>query len=259
MQNPIRIRGDVPFYYHKSLEQFRIDPYERYDPMVIRQSMLHLADELWNIYPMQPINDYIVANCPDQSPKNILEIGCGVGRLIGNMAIEYPQSKCWGIDYSYQMLKRASEIWITAKEVALDVSKFGFQSTIHLQTRSLTNLKFGLAQSENLPFLDGSQDLVISSFLLDRLQDPMKGLDEMKRVLSPSGRIIIVTPLNFNSMKNWDQFFPIDKLREEIEGLGLKVLDWKEGFIIKEPMDARGNYIRWNCIATVVCREVTNF
>ena len=252
MQKPIHYRKNIPFFHNKTALEFRQDPYERYDPMVLRQSMLHLTDSLGGAYPMQPVKDYIQSNCSAEHLNNILEIGCGVGRLIGDIASMYSEVSCWGIDYSYQMLKRAKEVWVDNKSIELDLSTYGFLEGLRISRRSLTNLNFGLAKCEDLPFEDDSQDLVLSSFLLDRLSDPIQGLKEMKRVLRENGKLILVSPLNFNTSKNWSHLYPDDKLRQEIEAIGLKVLDWNDDMVIKEPMDKRRNCITWNCVAMVL-------
>ena len=252
MQEPIRYRNRIPFYYDKSKEEFLQDPYERYDTMVVRQSILHLADDQWLSYPFQTVKDYIESNWPSSDPENILEIGCGVGRMIGDIAAQFPDSNCWGIDYSYQMLKCAHEMWIDGEEIVLDLSRSGFEDSVTLEGNMISNLNFGLAKCEALPFADASQDLVISSFLLDRLSDPLNGLKEMKRVLRKDGKIVIVTPLNFNTRKNWNQFFPASKLRKVIENMGFDVWDWKDDIIVQEPIDRRGNKVVWNCLGIVL-------
>lgn len=252
MQKAIRHRNNIPLYYDKSSEEFRQDAYERYDPMVIKQSMIHLCDALWDGYSMQKVKDFMVRNWPKQNPENILEIGCGVGRLIGDIAMENPASICWGIDYSYQMLKRAKEVWLDNGEVEIDLSRFGFGEDHKIRSNRLSNLNFGLAKCELLPFEDGSQDLVYTSFLLDRLSDPIQGLKEMKRVLRSDGKLIVVSPLNFNTSENWDRFYPTIKLRKEMENIGLEILDWKDEVVIEEPLDRRGNVINWKCLAAVM-------
>jgi len=252
MKEPIKHRNGIPFYNDKSSDQFRQDPYERFDPMVLRQSILHLADHLWGTYPFAPIQDYIRKNWPNNSPKEILEMGCGVGRLIGNIASTYPKSQCWGIDYSYQMLKRAKEAWVDGKEFFIDASKQGFENELAVMGQSLSNLHFGLAKCESLPFDDHSQDVIFSSFLLDRLEHPIEGLKEMKRVLRPGGILIIVTPLNFNNSMNWNRFYPVQKLKDEVLDLDFQVLDSQNSFIIKEPLDRRGSVISWNCISMLL-------
>ena len=252
MLTPIRYRHGIPFYYDKSESDFRQDRYERYDPMVIRQSMLHLADHIWGRYPMQGVVDYITNNSSDNIDHDILEIGCGVGRMIGDIATNNPDSQCWGIDYSYQMLKQAKQVWIDGKDVQCNPINFGFSESIKVESKSLTNLSFGLARGEALPFSDKSQDLVISSFLLDRLSDPIQCLREMKRVLRPNGKIIIVTPFNFTNGTHWNQLYPLSKFQEKLKELDFELLDWVENLMIHEPLDRRGNEIVWNCTGMVL-------
>ena len=82
------------------------------------------------------------------------------------------------------------------KTILLDLSHKGFPVS-HLPGHELKNLNFGLAKAEELPFQNESQDYVFSNFLLDRMKEPLEGLKEMKRVLKPDGKVIIITPLNF--------------------------------------------------------------
>ena len=98
---------------------------------------------------------------------HVLEIGSGVGRWIGSLAQTYPQTTCWGIDYSYQMLKRAREYWLEGKELYLDWRNKGSQEVLKIQGYELKNFNLGLAKAEQLPFADQSQNLVLNSFLIN--------------------------------------------------------------------------------------------
>jgi len=255
MENPFYFRQQIPFFYDKTEKEFKEDSYERYDPMVIRQSALHLEDELWNGYPMKPILQYSNPFIADINPTSIVEIGCGVGRWIADLAKEFPNSDCWGIDYSYQMLKRANEVWIRKGSIEIDLSSFGFSSEHKLKTNRLSNLQFGLAKANQLPFQKESKDLVLSSFLLDRLDQPIEGLQEMKRILKPNGQLILITPLNFKQAKHWEQFFPATKIHTLLKNIGFKIIDSKENILIKEPLDIRGNNIQWNCVG-FICERI---
>jgi len=253
MKPPFHFRKDIPFYYNKSEKEFSQDPYEKYDPSVIRQSMIHLSDDLWDVYPMQVILDYIHKNTSENVYNNIVELGCGVGRCIAEIANNYPEAKCWGIDYSYQMLKKAKETWIDEKPINIDFSKFGFPKINPFNiNQSSKNLHFGLTKAEDLPFDDLSQDLVFSSFLFDRLENPILGIKEMKRILSKNGKLIIVSPLNYVKAENWEAFYPENMLKVKLKELGFNIVSWDEDIIIREPMDKRGNAIHWNCLG-IVC------
>lgn len=251
MIEPISFRNKIPFFYNKSEPEFRQDPYERYDPMVLRQSALHLADELWGAYPFESILQFAQAHFSQSPQTHIVELGCGVGRWIATLAKSYPNASCWGIDYSYQMLKRAKEVWIDGTEIYLNLATYGLTSSHRIEHSPRTNLKFGLSKAEALPFADQSQDIVLSSFLMDRLADPIQGWKEMRRILKPQGKIIFVMPLNFKRAEHWETFYPPLRLQQILEGLDLQIIDWQEDMVIKEPLDIRGNLISWKCVAGV--------
>jgi len=249
MKSPISYRKGIPFFYPKSEVEFRKDRYEYYDEMVVRQSALHLADALWGGYPMQAIFDFAESHYPATDIHQILDIGCAVGRWIATLAQRYPEATCWGIDYSYQMLKRADEFWIQGKELVLDLSDKGFPEILRLPGQSLPNLQLGLAKAEQLPFEADSQDLIVSAFLLDRLEKPEKGLWEFFRILKPQGTLLLISPLNFSQAAHWETLYPSGKIKRLLTEIGFKVSDWKDFLRIEEPLDARGNKIVWECLA----------
>lgn len=252
MKPPVRYRKDIPFFYDKSENEFRDDPYERFDPMVVRQTGLHLADPIWGKYPWQLIHDFASPYLDIKEKDAVLELGCSTGRWIATIARQYPKGSCWGIDYSYQLLRRAKEFWIDGATIYLDFSKHGGDRMIELPGHQLSNLQFGLAKSEALPFDDSSQQVILNSFLLDRLSDPGQGLLEMYRVLAKGGRMIMVTPLNFLMTKHWEEYFPAVKIYKKLTDTGFTILEWEEQLLIEEPLDLRGNSIHWNCLALVV-------
>lgn len=192
MQASTNIRKGIPFFYDKTELEFRQDVYERYYEMVVRQSALHLTDQFWGRYPFQPIFDFAEKHYPNDKDINILEIGCGVGRWISSLAKSFPKSNCWGIDFSYQMLKRANEFWVEGNDISIDLSDKGFHQQIQ-KGKQINNLKFGLAKAEKLPFDENSQQLIVNNFLLDRLENPLEALEEMYRVLKDSGKLIVVS------------------------------------------------------------------
>ena len=251
MRTPLLHRKSIPFYYDKSPAEFQKDRYERYNPMVIRQTALHLADDLWKQYPLQPILDFAQPFIPD-APRTISELGCSVGRWIATLSQQFPEADCWGLDFSYQLLKRAQEFWIAEKTIMLDSAYLGFPGIQTLRGQSLKNLRFGLAKAADLPFEDNSQDLVIHSFLLDRIADPAVALKEHFRVLSPGGILIFVTPLNFQEADLWKKYYPAIKIHQLLVQTGFSILEWRDDLEIAEPLDARGNAVVWQTIGVVV-------
>jgi ubiquinone/menaquinone biosynthesis C-methylase UbiE len=254
MQSPLRYRKDIPFFYDKSEKEFRADNYEHFDEMVTRQTALHLADQLWKAYPLQPVLDLITKRLQIPKKAKVVELGCSVGRIIGDLAKANPTATFWGIDYSYQMLKRAKEFWIDGKTIHLDFSFKGMKPVL-LPGKQLTNLNFGLAKGEDLPFSDNSQDAVISSFLLDRLTDPIQGLKEMHRVLKKGGQMVLVSPLNFTKVEDWEALYPPQKISQHLDYIGFGVEYFDENLMIIEPMDVHGNVVLWKCMAVVATKN----
>ena len=125
---------------------------------MIRQIALHLTDELWGGYPFQEVLNFILENLKESENLKIADLGCGVGRLIGELATRFPQTDCWGIDYSYQMLQQAHRFWLSQQSLYLDRTERGFP-IVQKKGHQLENLQFGLAKAESLPFDDNSLDL----------------------------------------------------------------------------------------------------
>jgi ubiquinone/menaquinone biosynthesis C-methylase UbiE len=247
LKKPISVRRNIPFYLEKTEEEFRNDPYERYDEMVVRQTALHLADQLWNGYPFESVFDFIAESIPQKNDLKIAEIGCGVGRMIGELAKQYPNNQCFGIDYSYQMLRRAREFWLEGKIIELDYSNRGFEK-INLKGISLPNLELGLAKAEDLPFENESLDVLFSSFLIDRLDDPIRAFQSFHRVLKEEGILIFVSPLNFQKKEDWASYFPNEKLTIQLQIFDFQIDELMKNWLICEPLDRNGNSIYWNCL-----------
>ena len=246
---PAERRG-IPLYYDKSEEEIRRDVYERYDELVARQTALHLADEANGGYPLQDLADYIAAWLPAGEQLAVADIGCSVGRLIGDIATDHPDWDCYGIDFSYQMLRQAKEYWLDGQSVSANLLRFGFTHDT-FTGKQLANVHFALADAATLPFPDASLDLVVNTFLIDRIPDPEKAFAEWARVLRPGGRLITVSPLNFLKQKQWAAYHPPVKLLDPLLRAGWELLDLTDPLYLEEPMDRRGNVVRWKCWAVV--------
>ena len=246
---PAERRG-IPLYYDKSEDETRRDVYERYDELVARQTALHLADEANGGYPMQDLADYVAAWLPDGPYLAVADIGCSVGRIIGDLAAGHPEWDCYGIDFSYQMLRQARDYWNRGETVSANLLRYGFSQDT-FSGRSLPNVHFALADAATLPFPDDSLDLILNTFLIDRIPDPVKAFAEWARVLRPGARLITVSPLNFLQAKQWEAYNPPVKLLDPLLRAGWQLLDLTDPLYLEEPMDRRGNVVRWKCWATV--------
>ncbi|MFX0133254.1 MAG: class I SAM-dependent methyltransferase [Candidatus Hodarchaeota archaeon] len=116
-----------------------------------------------------------------ENTKAILDVGGGMGRLSHALAESF-QNVVVLTDISVDMLKLAAG-----------------------QKVSLMNLKYVNADAHQLPYHDGSFDLVVGLDLFCHLQEPQSALLEFYRVLTPKG-ILIIDSTNSNSL--WTLFYP---------------------------------------------------
>lgn len=252
--DPISSRRSIPFYYKKSEAEFRADPYEQYQQMVLRQARLHLPHKNQDAYAWQALNEWFLKNIPAGKGRQVVDLGCGVGRLAGEIALQYPDAICHGVDYSFQMLWCAQQYWKEEKSIALGGTDRGFYNA-ECQRTSIPNLHFLLAKAEELPFADSSLDCVCSSFLLDRLSNIPKALQEIYRCLKPNGRLLLASPLNFQKTHQWENFATEEQIEEELSKAGFKYIKSLPNLEIKELLDINGNYISWNCRRFLILRD----
>ncbi|MEM6771594.1 MAG: class I SAM-dependent methyltransferase [Bacteroidota bacterium] len=249
---PLSTRRGIPFYHAKSEAEFKDDVYERYDSLVARQTALHLCDELHGGYPLQPLLDYVLAGISEVSrPLVTADLGCSVGRIAGELALRHPAWEVYGIDLSYQMLRQATEVWKQGSAPPPNLVSAGW-GTPALPAHQLKNLHFALAKAEALPFPDGSLDLIVNTFLIDRVPDPFAAFAEWHRCLKPGGRLIAVSPLNFLNADSWRKYHPPVKILNHLIASGWSLLDWVDPLTLEEPLDARGNAVKWQTVGMVL-------
>ena len=58
--------------------------------------------------------------------------------------------------------------------------------------------KKAVGTADSLPFLDNTFDVVVSSWVLEHLDNPRRVFREIYRVLKPGGKVIFVTPNSWN-------------------------------------------------------------
>lgn len=118
-----------------------------------------LYDTLCSLYERSGLAEWrkwIVAGAKGR----VLDVGTGTGR---NLALLPRGADAVGLDPSLDALRRARS---RAPAVPMVVGR-----------------------AEALPFRDGSFDTVVSGLVFCSVDDPAQGLDEMKRVLRPTGEL----------------------------------------------------------------------
>lgn len=166
----------------------------------------------------------------------VLDIGCGVGWLSRQYA-ELTKGQLVGIDFSEETI---SEARAKAMEEGLD------------------NLKFEVMDAEDLGFRDNIFDIVICSEVLEHLLNPQKALNEMNRVVKPTGKIVITTPnpWNWNMVYKslfkkscgqiYDQPIAPLKLNKMAKDAGMRIVKRKGTYYIPPsliPQQSKLNYI----------------
>ena len=106
------------------------------------------------------------------TPKTVLDVGCGIGGTSRYLAKKFPEAQVTGITISEEQIARATAL---ASE------------------RGIPNAKFELVDALNMKFADDSFDLVWACESGEHMPDKEKYVQEMARVLKPGGRIAIAT------------------------------------------------------------------
>jgi ubiquinone/menaquinone biosynthesis C-methylase UbiE len=120
-------------------------------------------------YLYEPYSKY-VTNRIIGNPQTVLEIGVGSGRLTNHL------------------VKKLSK---EAKLTAIDINPNMLDIAQHKVNAA--NVKFEVADAQELPFLDNSFDLVICQFSFMFLPNKQKGFNEAWRVLKPGGQFLFIT------------------------------------------------------------------
>jgi ubiquinone/menaquinone biosynthesis C-methylase UbiE len=102
--------------------------------------------------------------------RRVLDVGCGTGRWAELVVNRLPHAEVWGLDLSEKMLEHAA------------VRAGQYPGRMH----------FTHGNSQELPYEDASFDLVTCSHSFHHYPDQLQVVKEMRRVLKPSGRVMLV-------------------------------------------------------------------
>jgi ubiquinone/menaquinone biosynthesis C-methylase UbiE len=101
----------------------------------------------------------------------LLDVGCGPGNIALKIARRCPGALIVGLDRSANMVKAARK----AAEAA------GLKDRVHFQ----------IGNADQIPFADGSFEIVISNSVLHHLADPARVFNEMRRVAKSEGAVFV--------------------------------------------------------------------
>jgi ubiquinone biosynthesis O-methyltransferase len=113
---------------------------------------------------------------PEVTNRKVLEVGCGAGDF--SITLSQKGAQVWGVDFSARAIEIAQA-----------------KSRVHK-----SNAQFRVADAQNLPFEDGTYDVVFSCECLEHVPDPQKMITEIHRVLKPGGTFVLTTENYSNAM-----------------------------------------------------------
>lgn len=115
----------------------------------------------------------LAADATEVAPDAVVvDVGCGTGSALRRIAPRVPDGMLIGLDPIPRMLEIARE------RASVDPNGHRIQ--------------FREAPAERLPLEDASTDLVFAFDSIDHWQDKAAGLREIRRVLRPDGRLVVV-------------------------------------------------------------------
>ncbi|OGT34121.1 MAG: hypothetical protein A2W28_04780 [Gammaproteobacteria bacterium RBG_16_51_14] len=96
----------------------------------------------------------------------VLDVGCGTGTLLSQLASSCPEARLSGIDLVPEMLAVA-------------------------RRRLPASIELRHGPAEHIPFDDGQFNVVVSCSMFHYIRNPVAALREMQRVLQPGGQLVI--------------------------------------------------------------------
>ncbi len=132
---------------------------------------------------IRPIAEHIRGQ--DQRTLKLVDIACGTGRFLGQLAQAFPVMHMTGVDLSQPYLDEAAR-----------------------NLKSRRTISFRHANVEALPFESGTQDVVTCVYLYHELPAGVRRqvTTEIARVLKPGGLFVFVDSLQFGDVEGYDGF-----------------------------------------------------
>lgn len=117
----------------------------------------------------------------------VLDLGCGTGKLLLRLSATFPQLQGIGVDLSPQMIQQAqARLQSLARTSALAQGRLLTQQPQH------ERLQFLVANAEQLPWAEPSFDAVFNTMSFLHYPNPEAVLTQVHQVLKPGGHYYLV-------------------------------------------------------------------
>lgn len=129
-------------------------------------------EKVTNLLPFKLLHRKVLSQLKLYNLKDsLLDVGCGPGNLIIQVAKKYPSLDLIGVDLSSEILELAKK-----KAVENNLNE---------------KIVFKIGSVESLPFPDKSVDFILSTLSLHHWEDPKQAFEEIFRVLTDGGVLLI--------------------------------------------------------------------
>jgi SAM-dependent methyltransferase len=144
---------------------------------------------------------------PEPAEALVVEIGCGTGRNIRDLAKENPSTKFVGVDASSEMLNVARAILLGDKDILFSPTHRGFP-TRRMEPFTFDNVELVEPAEFRSTVGPGVRlaDICISVNCIERTNDIDDYIQLLFQSLRSGGRLIIATSLNWICEEHWHRF-----------------------------------------------------
>lgn len=139
----------------------------------------------------KPVRSWeITSVCKEFTSNDVfVDIGCGVGKFTSEVIATLSPKMFIGVDVSEDQLRVAHNRFLKDKDLRL-------------------------GDFHNLPLDNNIADVALLRFAIHHSYDPKKCISEIKRILKPNGKLLIIEVENFENEEANQFFNKLNKIRE---------------------------------------------